>query len=100
MAAIANLFDNVLLKCPIREIFVLSFFLGFDDVTGKMATNMFHAFVPTALAFEDSATETASASTGRLSLLHPATVADFLKAFLKGSPILGIGMVGWRWERG
>jgi len=59
-----------------------------------MTTNVLHALVPAAFTFKGPATEPASAALGRLSLLHPTSVADIFEAILEGSPIFGISIVG------
>lgn len=99
VTAIASIFDDCLGHRPVREIFVLSFFLGFDNVTGEVASDMFHALIPAELAFEDSATEAAGASLRGLPPLHPAPIPHVFEAVLEDSPFLGIGIVGEERDR-
>ncbi len=87
MSALSPVFDDALLQCPIGQVLILSFLFGFNDVSGEVATNVFHAIIPAALTFEDSAAEAASATLGRLTLLDPASLPNRFKTVLEGLPV-------------
>jgi hypothetical protein len=94
MTTIPTVFDYALHNRPVGQILILTFFLGFNNVTRKMTSNMFHTFIPGTFAFKDSATEAASAALWWLALLHPASIANFFQTVLKGPPVLIPGITG------
>jgi len=97
VAAVGGFFDDAFLETPVGEIFVFAlFFACLGEVTGVVATDVFHALVPAALTFEDSATEAAGAALRWFALLVPAAVADFFQAVLKGAPVLTVGVLDQR----
>lgn len=91
--------DDVLLHCPVGEVLVLTLFFSLDNVTREMASDMFHAFIPTALSFKDSAAEATSTPLRGLALFHPATTSHVLQTVFEQSPILGISVGGRKSSR-
>jgi hypothetical protein len=99
MTTAAAIFDDTFYNGPIGKVFILSFLLSFDDVTWKMSSDMFHALIPTAITFKDSATKATGASLWGLALFNPAAVSDIFKAILEGSPVLGVSIAWRKWYR-
>lgn len=64
-----------------------------------MSSDMFHALIPTAITFKDSAAKATGASLWGLALFNPAAVSYIFKAILEGSPVLGVGITGRKWYR-
>jgi hypothetical protein len=94
VSPIPRILDDVLLKSPIRQIFVFALFFGLNNVTGEVAADMFHALIPTTFAFEDPSTEATSAASRWFSFLHPAALTNTFKTILKSTPILIASLTG------
>jgi hypothetical protein len=52
-----------------------------------VAADVFHAVVPAAITFEDSAAEATGAALRRFSLLDPAALTDRFETVLEGLPV-------------
>jgi hypothetical protein len=92
VTAIAAVLDDTLQDGPVGEILIFSFFLGFDNVTREVTSNVLHTLIPRSFTLKDSATEAAGAALWGFALLHPAAGANLLQTVLESSPILVSGI--------
>lgn len=99
MTTIASVFDDTFLHGPLGQIFIFPLFLRFNYVAREMTSDVLHAFIPTTLPLENSATKAASASLRRFPFLDPTSISNLFEAVLEGPPILGVRIVRGIWSR-